>query len=80
VDARLAAVVQRVAEGVAAGCFLPVPGLEQNGRFENCRLCSFDRVCAVDRDERWERKRDEPLACRHGELAGLATAGPEADE
>ena len=56
-DRRLDRVVQRVADGVRRGVFLPVPGPEQGDRGpENCRFCDFDRVCATDRAAIWARK------------------------
>src|SRR5439155_18859151 len=77
VDARLNQVIQTVADGVGAGCFLPVPGQRDRVGFENCRYCDFDRVCSATRDEAWERKQGDPAAHWHLELAVLPnTAGP----
>jgi hypothetical protein len=53
--------VQRVAEGIQRGVFLPVPGEWVQGRPANCRFCDYDRVCSATRDEAWERK--------HGQIA-----------
>ncbi len=58
-DQRLGQVLQWVADGVGAGTFLPVPGTRDRGSFENCGYCEYDRVCAVSRDETWERKQGE---------------------
>lgn len=76
-DAELERVVRTVADGVAAGSFPAVPGALQNRAFENCRFCAYDRVCATNRDEAWERKQRDPGALIHLELAPRPTAGPE---
>jgi hypothetical protein len=56
-DRQLDRVVQRVADGIQRGVFLPVPGPEDGDRGpENCRYCDFDRVCATNRTEVWARK------------------------
>jgi len=59
-DAALDRVVQRVADGVARGVFLPVPGEEDwEGRPRNCAFCAYDRVCSTNRGTAWERKAAE---------------------
>jgi ATP-dependent helicase/nuclease subunit B len=73
-DARLDRAVQRVADGVGAGVFLPVPGERDRGTPVNCRYCDYDRVCSATRDEAWERKHDQI-----GPAQG-PWAGPEAAE
>ena len=73
--AELERVVRTVAEGVGQGVFLAVPGPFTNGRFENCRLCDYDRVCAIGRDESWERKCRAPGARLHLTLADRPQQG-----
>ena len=72
-SARLAEVLAVIDCGVRAGAFPQVPGTEQErpGRstWDNCAYCPFDRVCATGRDLLWERKREDPVAAIHGELA-----------
>jgi ATP-dependent helicase/nuclease subunit B len=75
VDAELERVVRMVADGVGSGVFLAVPGEMNNGQFENCRLCDYDRVCSSSRDEVWERKHREPGALIHLELVGRPEGG-----
>jgi ATP-dependent helicase/nuclease subunit B len=59
-DGALDRVVQRVADGVARGVFLPVPGEEDwEGRLKNCAYCAYDRVCTTNRGTAWERKSAE---------------------
>ncbi len=69
VDAGLDQQVQRVAAGIRAGVFLAVPGASDQGGFENCRYCDFDRICSATRDEAWVRKQDA--------IGGLNALGAE---
>ena len=55
-DERLAEVVQRAADGIRAGVFLPEPGEYDRGTFKNCRFCDYDRICSTTRDLAWQRK------------------------
>jgi hypothetical protein len=77
VEAELERIVGTVAEAVGQGAFPAVPGAFSNGRFENCRNCAYDRVCAVSRDEAWERKCRQPGAELHLALAQPPAPGAE---
>ena len=57
-DARFAATIGAVADGVAAGSFPAVPGefSEHWVEFANCGHCDFTRICTRGRGERLRRK------------------------
>ena len=59
---RFARVLGVLADGIAAGRFPARPGDHAYhwGNFEHCAWCEFDSICPRDRDEEWERVRDEP--------------------
>ena len=64
-EARFAAVVGSIVEGIERGCFVAVPGPREwdfRGRREthaNCLFCPYDRICPPDRSTVWERKGDD---------------------
>jgi ATP-dependent helicase/nuclease subunit B len=60
-DARFAATVGAVADGVAAGSFPAVPGefSEHWVEFANCGHCDFTRICTRGRGEDFARKADD---------------------
>ncbi len=49
--------VDTIVEGIERGDFPPNPGdvAYHLGSFDNCGYCPFDRACAVDRDEEFEK-------------------------
>jgi hypothetical protein len=55
-----------IENGVALGCFPAVPGerswnpRQNRETFDHCGYCDFDRLCAVDREAAWQRKRSAP--------------------
>jgi hypothetical protein len=55
-----------IEDGVALGCFPAVPGerswnpRQNRETFDHCGYCEFDRLCSVDREAAWQRKRSAP--------------------
>jgi ATP-dependent helicase/nuclease subunit B len=58
---RFARVLGVLADGIAGGRFPARPGGHAYhwGNFEHCAWCDFDSICPKDRDEEWERVRDD---------------------
>ncbi|HEU5081981.1 MAG TPA: PD-(D/E)XK nuclease family protein [Acidimicrobiales bacterium] len=71
---RFTRVLGVVADAIGAGRFPARPGPYQYhlGNFEHCAWCEFDDICPRDRDEEWERVRDEPALAA---VRGLAEEG-----
>jgi RecB family exonuclease len=71
-----------IEDGVALGCFPAVPGerswnpRQNRETFDHCGYCEFDRLCTVDREAAWQRKRTSPEV----EPFVRLTADDEADE
>jgi RecB family exonuclease len=59
--ARFRSVLGVITEGIADGNFPARPGEENTrpgyGGFDNCGYCSFDALCARERDRHWDRKK-----------------------
>lgn len=64
-----AEVLDTVVGGITAGRFPARPGADENGVFENCRSCSFDRICPADRDRVWSRVSEDPMLAPYVALA-----------
>ncbi len=58
--ARFSDVVQTIVTGIEGGIFPARPGRPNQGSYENCMFCPFDRVCPGDRTRVWERKKGTP--------------------
>lgn len=71
---RFARTLGVLADGIAEGQFpaRPGPHAYHLGNFEHCAWCDFDAICPRDRDEEWERVRDDPALVR---IRALAEAG-----
>ncbi len=56
---RLETVVGKIVDGIATGVFPAVSGDANDftGSFDNCKFCDFTRICPVNRDDAFERKR-----------------------
>lgn len=59
---RFARVLGVLADGIAEGRFPARPGEHTYhwGNFAHCAWCDFDSICPRDRDEEWERAREDP--------------------
>lgn len=77
VIARCSEVVAAIAEGIEHGVFPPNPGDEDLFGHQHCRRCAFDRVCAADRGDEWERLRRQPETAVYLRLARPSTAPAE---
>lgn len=76
VRARLHEVVDGITSGIAQGTFPAVPGAEERpAQFANCRRCSFDAVCAADRDEAWTRVAADDRVAAYVRLADRPAPG-----
>jgi ATP-dependent helicase/nuclease subunit B len=60
-----------IVSGIASGLFPARPGKarQDQGTFENCSLCPYDRICPRLRARLWERKRSAPELKRYLEMA-----------
>src|SRR5690606_24173255 len=79
VEARVADVLTRIADGIEGGVFPAYPGDPDTyrGGFTNCTYCDFDAVCGRDRLQEWEQVRDDPAVTTFVELRGLT---PDPDD
>jgi RecB family exonuclease len=58
---RLRKVLGVLVDGITGGRFPARPGEENwRGGWEHCTFCDFNRVCAADRDQAWERVQSTP--------------------
>jgi hypothetical protein len=78
---RFREVVETVVDGIESGAFPARPGaVRYDGRgrdtWVNCCYCPYDRVCPTQRDEQWERKRNDPAADGFRRLAEPEDAAP----
>ena len=62
VEANFRATVQTIVRGIRDGVFPADPGRSTQFGSANCSSCDFDRLCPVDRQKLWERKRSSPRA------------------
>ena len=62
VEANFRAAVQTIVQGIRGGVFPADPGRSTQFGSANCSSCDFDRLCPVDRQKLWERKRSSPRA------------------
>lgn len=62
VEANFRATVQTIVRGIRGGVFPADPGRSTQFGSANCSSCDFDRLCPVDRQKLWERKRSSPRA------------------
>ena len=71
---RFSKVLGVLADGIGDGRFPARPGANVYhwGNFEHCAWCDFDSICPRDRDEEWERVRNDPSLVR---IRGLAEEG-----
>jgi ATP-dependent helicase/nuclease subunit B len=57
---RFAEVLQTIVGGIEGGLFPARPGKANQGSYENCQFCPYDRVCPNDRARTWLRKQRVP--------------------
>jgi len=60
---------------IREGLFTARPGSDDRTRQNNCRFCSFDAICPIDRRARWRKIRDEPRLADYVELSNTQTGG-----
>lgn len=72
---RFARVLGVLADGIGGGRFPARPGehVYHWGNFKHCAWCDFDDICPRDRDEEWERVRDDPSLVRIRDLAQVGS-------
>jgi RecB family exonuclease len=61
-EARFRATLEAIVHGIGAGAFPAVPGDYDDfaGKFDNCRFCDFDRMCARRRDDAFADMAGDP--------------------
>ncbi|MDE2988590.1 MAG: PD-(D/E)XK nuclease family protein [Chloroflexota bacterium] len=66
--------VNLVVKNIRLGRFPANPGADDHReRTSNCRFCSFDPVCPVDRSARWKQSRQDPRLADYMALSGEAS-------
>jgi len=74
-DSELSEVLGVLVATIDSGCFPPRPGVPQQGHYEHCRYCDFDRLCTTDRADLWERASADPRMKAFAELVNGAGEG-----
>jgi hypothetical protein len=69
--------VATITSGIGAGLFPANPGAANQGGFQNCTYCDFDKLCPSRREVLWERKKRDPRLVGYREMAEPETAGEE---
>jgi RecB family exonuclease len=62
-------VVDVLSDALARGHFPATPGKSGAGRLDPCTFCPYDAVCPVDRQQVWNRSREDPALARFVELS-----------
>lgn len=60
--------LSETAAQIAAGVFPIRSGKWDNGNFENCRFCDYDRLCHRERERSWHRKGKDHVIERYRRL------------
>lgn len=80
VEASFRAAVQTIVRGIRGGVFPADPGPTTQFGSANCSSCDFDRLCPVDRQKLWARKRSSPRADAYINLSEVVAAVPDNGE
>jgi RecB family exonuclease len=67
--ARFRAALGVIVDGIGGGLFPARPGTYDQGAFDNCRFCPYDRVCPRERGRIWKSKRWAPQLRAYLDLA-----------
>jgi len=66
--------VNLIARNIRVGRFPANPGADDHReRTSDCRFCSFDPVCPVDRSARWKQNRQDPRLADYMAFSGEAS-------
>lgn len=74
-DERVRDTIGLIMRYIRDGLFTARPGSDDRTRDNNCRFCSFDPICPVDRRARWRKIRDDPRLADYVALSNVQTDG-----
>ncbi|MCY3568533.1 MAG: PD-(D/E)XK nuclease family protein [Chloroflexi bacterium] len=74
-DEQVSDTINLIMRYIRDGLFIARPGSDDRSRDNNCRFCSFDPICPVDRRARWRRVRNEPRLADYVALSSFQTGG-----
>ena len=75
-EERVRETINLIVRLIRDGLFPARPGNDDRfSRDNNCRFCSFDAICPVDRRTRWRQIRDEPRLADYVALSSIETGG-----